>query len=217
MTLTARGPMVATAPEAVDRSKLTPGSSGWTCADLDRPEVARQWHDARVELVHGVVSEMPSPMFAHGTPLAKLAQCVGVYLDERESAGKVAVGEVDLQVSSTTRYKADGVVMMPEDLLRQQRQQALHRPHDHPLGVLIVPPTVVIESISRGHESHDRVEKFRDYAAFGVANYWVVDAYRKAFDAWTLVDGQYQVEFALLETGTATDRKSTRLNSSHYS
>ena len=195
--------MVTSATSEI-RTKLSPGSSGWTCADLDRPDISRQWHDARVELVHGVVSEMPSPMFAHGEPLAKLARYIDVYLENRELRGKVAVGEVDLQVSSTTRFKADGVVMMPEDILRQERQQSLHRPHDHPLGVLIVPPTVVIESISPSHESHDRVEKFREYAGFGVPNFWIVDAYRKAFDGWTLVDGVYQPEFSLLETGTAT-------------
>lgn len=195
--------MVTSTPSEI-RAKLTPGSSGWTCADLDRPEIDRQWHDARVELVHGVVSQTPSPMYAHGKPLAKLAQYIGTYLEQRELRGEVAVGEVDLQVSSTTRFKADGVVMMPEDILRQERQQSLHRPHDHPLGVLIVPPTVVIESISPSHESHDRVEKFREYAVFGVTNYWIVDAYRKAFDGWTLVDGRFVPDFSLLETGTAT-------------
>lgn len=194
--------MVNSTPSEI-LATLTPGSSGWTCADLDRPEIDRQWHDARVELVHGVVSEMPSPTFAEGILLAKLARHIGDYLDDHELHAQFAVGKVDLHVSSTTRFKADGVVMMPEDILRQQRQQSLHRPHDHPLGVLIVPPAVVIESISPSHESHDRVEKFREYAAFGVTNYWIVDAYRKAFDGWTLVDGRYVPEFSLLETGTA--------------
>ena len=185
-----------TLAEVAEKIELTPGSSGWTCADLDRPGVERQWHERRVELVHGVVSKMGSPYFVHGIPLANLAYMLKRYFDEHGIDGEVGVGEVDLQVTVTTRYKADGVVMMPEDILRQTREQALKRPTDHPLGVIIVPPTVVIESISRGHETSDRIEKFRDYAGFGVANYWIVDAYRKTFEGWRLEDGAYVADFA---------------------
>jgi Uma2 family endonuclease len=194
--------MVSLIPE-MDRSKLTLGSSGWTCADLDRPEIDRQWHDQRIELIHGVVAAMPSPMFAHGEPLAKIARYVDVHFEEKGIHGRIGVGEVDLQVSPNTRFKADGMILLPEDLLRQERQQSMRRPHDHPRGVIIVPPTVVIESISRGHENHDRIEKFRAYAEFGVPYYWIVDAYRKVFDGWRLVEGRYETEFSLADKGVA--------------
>ena len=187
--------------ETVEKVELTPGSSGWTCADLDRPGLERQWHERRVELVHGVISAMGSPLFAHAEPLSNLSFELKLYFRDRGFDAKVGVGEVDLQVSATTRYKADGIVLMPEDVLRQTREQSLKRPRDHALGVIIVPPTVVIESISLGHETSDRIEKFRDYAGFGVANYWIVDAYRKTLEGWQLRDGVYEVDF----TGASGD------------
>lgn len=186
-----------------DRSKLTLGSSGWTCADLDRPNLDRQWHELSIELIHGVVAAMPSPMFAHGRPLSKLAFLIETYFDQTQINAQMGVGEIDLQVTSTTRYKADALILMPEDVLRQERQQQMNRPHDDALGVIIVPPTVVIESISRGHETSDRIEKFREYAAFGVPNYWIVDAYRKVFDGWRLIDGRYEQEFSFTGEGVA--------------
>jgi len=174
---------------------LVPGSSGWTCADLDRPPFDHAWEGGHYELIHGVIAQMPPMQFTHGQPLSVLAQLLRNYFDQRQIKASVGIGEVDLQVSSNTRYRVDGLVLMPDDMIRQERVQAQLRPGTHPFGVIVVPPTVVIESISLGHEANDQIEKFRDYAAFGVPNYWIVNAYEKTFRGWRLIDGRYEPEF----------------------
>ena len=40
-----------------------------------------------------------------------------------------------------------------------------------------MPPTLVIESLSPGHEDHDLETKRRWYAEFGVPDYWILDAF----------------------------------------
>lgn len=176
--------------------ELKPGSTGWTCEDLDAPGVREQWEREHVELVHGVIAEMPAMHFTHGSPLAKLAQMLGNHFDENGIDAEVGIGEVDLQVARDVRYRVDGLVLTAADKVRQERRQAQLRPGEHPLGVIVVPPTVVIESISLGHEKHDRVTKPADYARFGVPHYWIVDAYQRSMQCLVLQDGAYVEDVA---------------------
>jgi hypothetical protein len=176
--------------------ELKPGSNGWTCEDLDAPGVREQWEREHVELVHGVIAEIPALHFAHGQPLAKLAYLLTLHFEENAVDAEVGVGEVDLQVAPDTRCRVDGLVLTAADKLRQERRQAQLRPGEHPPGVIVVPPSVVIESISLGHEKHDRVTKFADYARFGVPNYWIVDAYKRSIQCMVLQGGQYVEDVA---------------------
>jgi Uma2 family endonuclease len=57
---------------------------------------------------------------------------------------------------------------------------------------IYVPPTIVIESISPGHQAHDRVTKFAWYAEFGVKHFWILDAYRRTLDEYLLARGKYR-------------------------
>lgn len=176
--------------------ELKPGSNGWTCEDLDAPGIREQWEREHVELVHGVIAEMPAMHFAHGQPLAKFAYLLTRHFEDNGIDAEVGVGEVDLQVAPDIRYRVDGLVLTAADKLRQERRQAQLRPGEHPLGVIVVPPTVVIESISRGHEKHDRVTKHADYARFGVPHYWIVDAYARSMVCFVLQNGQYVEDVA---------------------
>jgi Uma2 family endonuclease len=56
---------------------------------------------------------------------------------------------------------------------------------------ILIPPTLIIESVSPGHELHDRRTKKSWYAGFGVAHYWIVDAYARTLDCFRLDAGQY--------------------------
>ncbi len=40
-------------------------------------------------------------------------------------------------------------------------------------------PELVVEVVSRGSEDRDYVEKRDEYLAFGVKEYWIIDAQRK--------------------------------------
>jgi Uma2 family endonuclease len=59
---------------------------------------------------------------------------------------------------------------------------------------LLVAPTLVIESISPGHELHDRRIKRAWYAEFGIANYWMIDAFGRTLECLRLERDQYVVD-----------------------
>jgi len=67
--------------------------------------------------------------------------------------------------------------------------------------VLTLPPTLVIESVSQGHEDHDEVTKRRWYAGFGIPHYWIVDGFARKLDCLRLNGSAYDLQAA----GTQND------------
>jgi Uma2 family endonuclease len=55
------------------------------------------------------------------------------------------------------------------------------------------PPDLVIEIISESNRTHDTVVKFRDYARFGVPEYWLVDPRENLISTWRLEGGRYEL------------------------
>lgn len=55
------------------------------------------------------------------------------------------------------------------------------------------PPQLVVEVVSPGKENEDRDYRFKrsEYAARGIAEYWIVDPMRERVTVLTLVDGLY--------------------------
>jgi Uma2 family endonuclease len=58
----------------------------------------------------------------------------------------------------------------------------------------LIPPTLVIESLSPGHELHDQQTKRRWYAEFDIPNYWLLDAFRQSLDCLVLRNGEYKLD-----------------------
>lgn len=55
-------------------------------------------------------------------------------------------------------------------------------------------PDFIVEVLSESTEARDRGIKFDDYAAHGVAEYWIVDAERRVIEQYLLRDGTYCLE-----------------------
>jgi len=55
-------------------------------------------------------------------------------------------------------------------------------------------PDFVVEILSTSTKRHDRETKFQDYAAHGVAEYWIVDAEIEKVEQYFLQDGYYKLE-----------------------
>jgi Uma2 family endonuclease len=56
--------------------------------------------------------------------------------------------------------------------------------------LLFPPPDLVVEVLSESTERIDRGTKFEDYAAHGVAEYWIVDADQRVLDQYVLRGGE---------------------------
>ena len=54
-------------------------------------------------------------------------------------------------------------------------------------------PDFVIEVLSPSTEKHDRETKFQDYAAHGVAEYWIVDPEKEIIEQYFLQNKQYEL------------------------
>ena len=124
-------------------------SDGWTVDDLDElPE------DLRYELVDGGLLMSPSPAVAHGYAQVELAAVL------RAAAGPdhVVVGETGLRFDRRNERRPD-LAVVGRTALR---------------GVTLAPADVllVVEVMSPGSISTDRVAKPAQYAAAGIPAYW---------------------------------------------
>jgi Uma2 family endonuclease len=184
--------------------ELQPGTIGWTVDVLRDPQVRRLWDAGRYEIIKGVLTLMPAARFRGGTVVDNVKFVLRGYFRARGVRAAFA-GEVDIAVEPDLLVRADGVAVAGDDLARFDALRFDDPPgttwQDHPLTR---PPTIVIESVSPGHELHDRVSKRAWYAAFGVPNYWIVDAYAKSFECLRLRGGRYVTDAAGRDLETLT-------------
>ena len=181
-----------TLPATMTR-RFEPGTTGWTASDLDDPATEREWVKGRHEIVEGVLTTMPPAYFAGGNALINLVALLKAYSKDRGLRfGLAAEGEIVIDEFRVLR--ADAVLLTPEDQRRQARAVKLAGRPDPKRTRILVPPTLVIESVSPGHESHDRRTKKAWYAEFGVPHYWLVDAYEQTLECFKLDEAKYRVD-----------------------
>ena len=68
------------------------------------------------------------------------------------------------------------------------------------------PPDLIIEVISESNRSHDTVVKFRDYARFGVREYWLADPRENLISTWQLQGDHYELLGRAAPGGRVTSR-----------
>jgi hypothetical protein len=166
-----------------------PGTTGWSAADLDEPEIERQWFSGSYEIVEGVLTTMPPAYFIGGEVLQRLIYFVISHIGLK--AGSFST-EVDIVVDDIRIARADAVFLTPAEK-RRQEQAALAAGREDPRRTrILIPPTLIIECVSPGHEAHDEKTKRRWYAEFGVPNYWILDPFKQTLTCLILRDGAYQ-------------------------
>src|SRR5207237_10150339 len=89
----------------------------------------------------------------------------------------------------------DAVYLSAEDREKQKlAHAATGKRKQLKYGRILIPPTLIIESLSTGHEAHDRETKRRWYAEAGVPNYWMLDAIERSLECLILEGGDYRVD-----------------------
>jgi Uma2 family endonuclease len=174
--------------------ELIPGSTGWTVHDLDDPKVEEAWEAGHFQIIEGVLAIMPPAYWDNSVALQRLIYQMQRYLDD--CSLPVDFGyEVDVIVGETRVPKADAVYMSSVDKTRQLHENKTRRkPKGIKYGRLCIPPTLVIENISKGHESEDRVVKRRFYAEAKIPNYWILDVYQKTLERLVLTKDAYTLD-----------------------
>jgi Uma2 family endonuclease len=74
-----------------------------------------------------------------------------------------------------------------------------------PDQIVLPAPDLIVEVLSESTERRDRGIKFRDYAAHGVAEYWLVDPVAEVVEQYENADGQYRLHLKL-NSGTLASR-----------
>jgi Uma2 family endonuclease len=167
-----------------------PGTTGWTAGDLDDPAIEREWFKGRYEIVEGVLTAMAPAYFAGGNAIANLIYLLKAHSKDHRLRWRFAT-EADIVVDELRVPRADAVMLTPKDARRQDQAARAVGKTDPKRVRILVPPTLVVESMSPGHEVHDTRTKKAWYADFGVPHYWIVDAYQKTLECFSLSDGKY--------------------------
>jgi Uma2 family endonuclease len=172
-----------------------PGTTGWTARDLDDPAIEREWFKGRYEIVEGVLTKMPPAYFSGGESLFKLMLSLQNHFSANGPPGSFSF-EVDIIIDDARVAVADAVFLTDAERMRQTEASQRAGRSDPDRTRILVPPTMVIESVSPGHELHDRRTKRRWYAEFGVPNYWILDAYQPSLECLRLEGATYQTLYA---------------------
>jgi Uma2 family endonuclease len=181
---------------------FAPGTTGWTVDDLDDPEIDRLWRAGRYEIVEGVLTQM-APAYLDGSfALQRLLKVLQAHFDAEGIAGDFA-GEADFVVGRARVPRVDAIFLTDEQKRRQAKANAGNR-RRLKYGRLVVAPLLAIESVSIGHEDHDRETKRRWYEEFGVPNYWILDAYAKSLECLKLRRGKYALDQIGRKKGAVT-------------
>lgn len=173
---------------AIDRS-FVPGTTGWTAADLDDPRIEREWFRGRYEIVEGVLTTVPAAYFSGGEAALNLMFVLKTHLRPQGIKGGFAQ-EVDIIVDEARVAHADGVYMDSQVKKRQQAAARTAGRRDLRRTRILVPPNLVMESISPGHERHDEQTKLRWYAEFGIPHYWLLNTFNRSLRFLVLAKGR---------------------------
>jgi len=146
------------------------------------------------ELVDGRLEEEEVPDYLHELLVMLLGRLLGNWTCPH--GGLVAGSEAKLAVGAARGRKPDLTVYLPGS------------PRPPARGLIRIPPDIAIEIVSPaprdGHR--DRVEKMADYAAFGVAWYWLLDPQPRTLEIHRL-DAARGLYLPVLEAGTGTLRE----------
>lgn len=178
---------------SVVKSKpFRPGTTGWSASDLDDPRIEAKWEWGRYEIINGVLTRMPPAYFSGGEMLANLLFAFMSQLKRQKVPGTFSI-EADMIIDEQRVVKGDSCFMTPEDKKKQRIEARKHGKPDPNRARVYVPPTIIIESISPGHQAHDRVTKFAWYAEFGIKHFWIIDPFKRKLDEFVLERGKYKL------------------------
>jgi Uma2 family endonuclease len=131
----------------------------------------------RLELVNGEVAVSPSPIPEHSKVVVELTTILNNHIHKKKLGNLFA--DVD-----TIFGKHD--VRRPDLLFFAQKRRNL-------IGKKAMegPPDLAVEVINPGSIGIDRRDKFKQYAAGGVAFYWIIDPQDRTIEAFRPVGGKF--------------------------
>lgn len=142
--------------------------------------------DTRYELEHGALIEMPT----ESTVNALIAQFLLFELAKYFPVQRLASKNIEIEVSGSR-----ATCRLPDLLVHSEESYAALMPSKQ--AVLrhgMPPPSLIVEVVSPGKANRDRDYRYKrtEYAARGVAEYWIIDPDEQRITLCLWVDGQYE-------------------------
>lgn len=140
-----------------------------------RRQAFYEWMDDEVkaEFINGEVVVHSPALDKHNSAVLFLATLFNVYVTER-NLGLVRAEKALVELTRNS-YEPDVCYFGPAKAATIQPDQ-LYYPA----------PDLVVEVLSKATKKADRETKFEDYAAHGVAEYWIVDPTRQTIEPFRL-------------------------------
>jgi Uma2 family endonuclease len=154
-------------------------AEAWSDRTMSLEEWAAMPEDEPGELVDGLLVEEEDVGYAHEVVVGWFIQMLRLWVVAR--GGFVATSDAKFAVKRNRGRKPDVTVYLPG---RKPPSQ----------GLIRIPPDIAVEVVSPTPRDgrRDRVEKVKEYAAFGVRWYWIVDPQLRSLEIYELgADGRY--------------------------
>ncbi|MEH1787982.1 MAG: Uma2 family endonuclease [Nostoc sp.] len=142
--------------------------------------------DTRYELVDGELVEVPT----ESPENCKLAKLLMLELAKYISIVLINLKDMEIVVSGK-RAK----VRLPDlTVLSKEGYATLAGQRSNTITQDMPPPILVVEVVSPGQDNRDRDYRYKrtEYAARGIAEYWIIDPERQQMTLCLWVNGQYE-------------------------
>jgi Uma2 family endonuclease len=127
----------------------------------------------RYELVEGELFVSAAPILLHQIIAGNLFAILWQYVRERR-LGRVFIAPCDIVFAPSTVFEPDIFFV------------SAARSHIIGEKCLTGPPDLVVEVLSEGSARLDRQIKFKQYALYGVPEYWLIDPYGRTLQIFRL-------------------------------
>jgi len=145
--------------------------------------------DTRAEWVNGeVIVEMP-PLDQHQTLVEFLYQLINLFVTVSD-LGRLRVAPFELKLILEGSSREPDLMFIAKEHLDQLTTERV-----------VGPPDLIIEVISKDSVHRDRVDKFDEYEAGGVLEYWIIDNRPQQQRAWFYqLDEHSRYQSALIDS-----------------
>lgn len=139
--------------------------------------------DVRAEWIDGIIQTMPRASAPHQRIVRFLSGVLSAWVEDRE-AGEVFVAPFQMKLEERPSGREPDVLVVTEAHRNRVRDTHLEGPAD-----------LVVEVISPESGPRDRGDKFYEYEAAGIPEYWIVDPEREQLEMYQLEGERYEVAF----------------------
>jgi Uma2 family endonuclease len=136
--------------------------------------------DVRAEWINGEIIVMSPASRAHQEVMSALASLVSAYVREK-NLGTVYLPPFNLKPGPDLPGREPDLMFVARQNLDRVRKTYIDGPAD-----------LAVEIISPESRTRDTIDKFREYEAGGIPEYWIVDPYQQTVQFFQLDDaGRY--------------------------